>query len=62
MKRPFTFLAAIIFGVVALVHLMRLIYGLVVTVVGADVPMWTSVLGLVIAGGLAAGLWWESRK
>jgi high-affinity Fe2+/Pb2+ permease len=41
---------------------MRLIYGWVVTIVGADVPMWTSVLGLVIAGGLAAGLWWESRK
>jgi high-affinity Fe2+/Pb2+ permease len=62
MKRPFTSLAAIIFAVVALVHLMRLIYGWVVTIVGADVPMWTSVLGLVIAGGLAAGLWWESRK
>jgi hypothetical protein len=61
-KRPFTSLAAIIFAVVALVHLMRLTYGWVVTIVGADVPMWTSVLGLVIAGGLAAGLWWESRK
>jgi len=48
--------------VVALVHLMRIIYGWVVTIVGADVPMWASVLGLVIAGGLAAGLWWESRK
>ena len=62
MKRPFTSLAAIIFAVVALAHLMRLIYGWVVTIVGADVPIWTSVLGLVIAGGLAAGLWWESRK
>ena len=62
MKRPFTSLAAIIFAVVALVHLMRLIYGWVVTIIGADVPMWTSVLRLVIAGGLAAGLWWESRK
>jgi hypothetical protein len=62
MKRPFTSLAAIIFAVVALVHLMRLIYGWAVTIVGADVPMWTSVLGLVIASGLAAGLWWESRK
>ncbi len=62
MKRPFTSLAAIIFAVVAFVHLMRIIYGWVVTIVGADVPMWASVLGLVIAGGLAAGLWWESRK
>jgi hypothetical protein len=39
-----------------------LIYGWAVTIVGADVPTWISVLGLFIAGGLAAGLWWESRK
>jgi hypothetical protein len=62
MKRPFTSLAAIIFAVVALVHLLRLAYGWAVTIVGADVPRWTSVVGLVIAGVLAAGLWWESRR
>ena len=62
MKRPFTLLAAIIFAVIAFVHLLRLIYGWAVTIVGADVPTWTSVLGLLVAGGLAAGLWWESRK
>jgi hypothetical protein len=62
MKRPFTSLAAIIFAVIAFVHLLRLIYGWAVTIVGADVPTWISVLGLLIAGGLAAGLWWESRK
>jgi hypothetical protein len=62
MKKPFTTVAAIIFGVIALVHLLRLIYGWAVTIVGADVPTWASVLGLVIAGVLAAGLWWESRK
>jgi hypothetical protein len=62
MKRPFTSLAAIIFAVIAFVHLLRLVYGWAVTIVGADVPTWTSVLGLLVAGGLAAGLWWESRK
>ena len=62
MKKPFTSLAAIIFAVVALVHLLRLIYGWVVSIVGAEVPLWTSVLGVLIAGVLAAGLWWESRK
>ena len=62
MKRPFTLLAAFIFAVIAFVHLLRLVYGWAVTIVGADVPTWTSVLGLLIAGGLAAGLWWESRK
>jgi len=62
MKRPFTSLAAIIFAVIAFVHLLRLVYGWAVTIVGAVVPTWTSVLGLLVAGGLAAGLWWESRK
>ena len=62
MKRPFTTLAAIIFAVIALVHLLRLIYGWAVNIAGGNVPMWTSVLGVVIAGVLAAGLWWESRK
>ena len=62
MKRPFTSVAAIIFAVIALVHLLRWIFGWAVTVLGADVPTWTSVVGVVIAGTLAAGLWWESRK
>ena len=62
MKRPFTSLAALIFAVIALIHLLRLIYGWAVTIVGADVPTWASVLGLLIAGVMTAGLWWESRK
>lgn len=62
MRKPFTLVAAFIFGAVALVHLLRLIFGWVVTIVGADVPMWGSVVALVISGILAAGLWWESRK
>lgn len=47
---------------VALVHLLRVAYGWVVNVAGGDIPMWASVVGLVIAGVLAAGLWWESRR
>ena len=62
MNKPFTKLATLIFAVVALAHLLRLIYGWVVTIVGADVPMWGSGVALVISGILAAGLWWESRK
>ena len=62
MRKPFTLLAALIFAVIALIHFLRLIFGWVVTIVGADVPMWGSVVALVISGILAAGLWWESRK
>lgn len=62
MKKPFTVLAAAIFAVVAAVHLLRLVYGWEVTVNRAVVPMWASILGLMIAGGLAVMLWLESRE
>jgi len=62
MKKPFTLVAVLVFAIVALVHLLRLLFGWEVTINGAAVPLWASVLGIVIAAGLAAGLWWESRK
>ena len=62
MRKPFTLIAAFIFGVVALIQLLRVIYGWAVTIVGADVPVWGSVVALTLCAVLAAGLWWESRK
>jgi hypothetical protein len=62
MKKPFTLLAVLIFAIVAIVHLLRLIYGWEVTLNGVAVPLWASVLGIVIAAGLAVMLWRESRK
>ena len=62
MKKPFTSLAVLLFAVVALVHLLRLVFGWEVTINGAAVPQWASILGIVIAAGLAAMLWRESRK
>ena len=62
MKKPFTLLAIFVFAIVALVHLLRLFFGWEATFNGAVVPVWLSAVGLVVAGGLAAGLWWESRK
>jgi len=62
MKKPFTILAILVFAIVSLVHLLRLGFAWEVMVGGISVPTWASALGMVIAGGLAAGLWWESRK
>ena len=62
MNKPFTILAVLVFALVALLHLFRLVFGWEVTLNGAVVPTWVSIAGLLIAGGLAAGLWWESRK
>jgi fatty acid desaturase len=62
MNKPFTILAVLVFALVALAHLLRLVYGWEATINGAMVPMWLSIVGLLIAGGLAVMLWRESRK
>ena len=59
--KPFTFLAIVIFALIALAHLFRLISGFEVVVGGMVVPQWASVLGLLVASVLALMLWRESR-
>ena len=60
--KPFTTIAAVIFALVALVHVLRLFLGWEVIASGIAVPMWASVAGLVIAAGLAVMLLREARK
>ena len=62
MKKPITLVAVLIFALIAIVHLLRLVFGWQVTLNAAVVPMWVSVIGLLIAGALAVALWRESRK
>ena len=60
--KPFTTIAAVVFALVSIMHLLRLVLGWEVTVNSIVVPMWVSVLGLVIAAGLAVMLLREARK
>ncbi len=46
-------ISATIFTVVAIAHLSRLINGWAVQVDGLVIPMWVSVFGFVVTGGLA---------
>jgi hypothetical protein len=62
MNKPFTMLAVLVFALVALLHLLRLVFSWEVTFNGAVVPTWLSIAGLLIAAGLAVMLWQESRK
>lgn len=59
--KPFTTIAVVIFTLVALLHLLRLLFGWEVTIAGTVIPMWASYVGLLIAAGLAVMLWRESR-
>ena len=54
-------IAIAIFTVVAVLHILRMLYGWEVVINGMSVPMWVSVLGAIITGGLAFALWRESR-
>lgn len=61
MKKPFATIAVGVFGMVALLHILRLAFGWEVTFQGGVVPLWVSGLGVVVAGGLAIMVWRESR-
>jgi len=52
--------AVVIFAIVAVMHLLRFVLGWDATIARTEIPMWVSVLALVIAGVLAIGLWREN--
>jgi len=54
-------LAIILFTLVAVAHLLRLIYALDITAGPWNVPQWVSVFGVVAPGAIAWLLWKESR-
>ena len=58
--KPFATATVAILALVAIAHLVRLLAGWSVSVNEIDIPMWVSVIALVVAAGLALGLWRES--
>ena len=59
--KPFTSITVVILAIFGLVHLLRLIGSWSVTVNGAEVPMWVSVVALIVSWVLAALVWHERR-
>ena len=60
--KPFTRIASVIFGIIALLHLLRLIYGIGVVIGSFQFPMWISFGGFIATAVLSAGLWKEANK
>jgi hypothetical protein len=58
--KPATLVATIFLFVVAILHLARLIFHFELTVNGATVPMWLSIIGFLFTGGLAILMWREN--
>jgi hypothetical protein len=60
--KPASLMAVLIFSLVAMAHLLRLISQVEVLVGGAAIPMWVSVVGLIVSGALAVALWREAQS
>jgi hypothetical protein len=61
-NKPFTFIAAIIFAIMALAHVLRLFTDFQVVVGSHEVPMWGSIVAIGITGLLSWGLFKEARR
>ena len=60
--KPFSAIAAVIFSILSLAHLLRLIFHWEVIVNGFIVPLWGSIPACILPGALAFMLWREARK
>jgi hypothetical protein len=60
--KPFSVIAAVVFGLIALAQLLRLVLGWPVVVNGFNVPLWASAIACLVAAGLAVMVWREARQ
>jgi len=59
--KPFTFLAVLLLAVVSVLQLARLLLGWPILINGVAIPVWASAIAFVVAGGIAAMVWRETR-
>lgn len=52
-----TLIAAVLLTLVAVAHLLRILFHMEATIGGVSVPMWVSVIATFVAGGVAILLW-----
>ena len=59
--KKFTRIAAVLFAVITVLHVIRVIYGWEVNIGSFTLPIWASAIGALVAGILSWGLWKESK-
>jgi hypothetical protein len=52
-QRTYNVVTAVLFLIMAVVHLLRIIFGWPARIGGLDVPIWASWLAILVTGGLA---------
>jgi hypothetical protein len=60
--KPATLVATVFLALIALAHLLRIIFQVEVTAGQTVVPMWMSAVATAFAAGMAVWLWRENRK
>jgi hypothetical protein len=60
--KPGSMIAIILFTLVAFGHLLRIVFGLHVTIEGTAIPMWISIVGTVVPAAVAFKLWREGQE
>ncbi len=60
--KPFTKTASVLFGIGALIHVVRLFYPFRVSIGGNEIPIMGSVGVIIIAATLCYKLWKESNQ
>ena len=61
MKKPSSFVAAILLWLIAFAQLLRVVFRVEVTAGGVNIPLWVSILAIIVFGALGIWLWRERR-
>jgi hypothetical protein len=59
--KPFETFGSFLFGLIAVAHLVRVIFGWSVSVEAVAIPVWPSAVIFVFVGALAILMWIEAR-
>jgi hypothetical protein len=60
--KPFTLVAALLLGFIALMQGIRFALAWPISVNGMDVPVWASAVACLVLGWIAIMLWREGRR
>jgi len=60
--KPFSQVAAVVFGLVSMMQLVRVLMGWSVLINGISIPVWASLIACLGAAALAVMVWRESRR
>jgi protein-S-isoprenylcysteine O-methyltransferase Ste14 len=62
MHKKYFLISAVVFSLAALLHALRVLLGLELTLGSTVIPVWLSIAAVIVAGALAYFGYWASRQ